>query len=201
MATSHSAPAITRSSSTSRLPDATTPMIALSFLPGSRFLVVCLKLSVCMGSPLLPVAKLIGRVVEVPRPMHQILDRSGGQHAAARIQWINTKVLRAADYLPRAQLLDHLTVAPAAYVGEACDATNGLLAFLRRAAEQQVGDSFFADDVGHVLAVDHDRRQIELELLRKLYAIELLDEDRHHLFAEGLDQLHDELTASHDLRD
>src|SRR5271167_3615678 len=132
--------------------------------------------------------------------MHQILDRSSGQHAAVRIQRIDTKVLRTANYLPRAQLLDHLTVAPAAHVGEARDAANGLFAFLRRAAEQQVGNSFFADNVGHVIAVDHDRRQIELELLSKLYAIELLDEDRHHLFAEGLDQLDDELAASHDPR-
>src|SRR5277367_582089 len=129
--------------------------------------------------------------------MHQILDRSSGQHAAVRVQRINTKVLGAADYLPRAQLLDHLTVALAAYVGETCDAANGLLAFLRRAAEQQVGDSFFADDVGHVLAVDHDRRQLELELLSKFYAVELLNEHRHHLFTEGLDELHDELAASH----
>src|ERR1700678_4487167 len=132
--------------------------------------------------------------------MHQILDRSGRQHAAVRVQRIDTKVLGAADYLPRAQLLDHLTVARAAYVGESCDTADSLLAFLRRAAEQQVGDSFFADDMAHVLAIDHDRCQIELELRGKLYAIELLNEDRHHLFAEGLDQLHDKLAAPHNLR-
>ena len=88
----------------------------------------------------------------------------------------------------------------AAYLGEACDAAYGLLALLCRAAQEQVGDAFLADDVRHVVPVDHDGRQIELELLGELEAIELLDKDRHHLLAEGLDELDDQFAAARQLR-
>ena len=64
-----------------------------------------------------------------------------------------------------AQALDHLRVAAAADVGVARDAADRLLALVLVAAEEKVGDAFFGDDVGHVVGVDHDRREIELELL------------------------------------
>src|SRR5580693_8579880 len=117
-----------------------------------------------------------------------------------RIQRVDTKVLRAADDLPLAQLLDHLAVAPAAYLGEACDAAYGLLALLCRAAQEQVGDAFLADDVRHVVSVDHDGCQIELEFLGEIEAIELLHEDRHHLLAKALDELDDQFTAARQMR-
>ena len=87
----------------------------------------------------------VGRVVQIAGPVHQILDRPGSKHAAMRIQRVDPKVLRAADNLPLAQLLDHPAVAPPAHLGEAGDAADGLLALLGRAAEQQIGDAFFAD--------------------------------------------------------
>src|SRR5580658_6506821 len=132
--------------------------------------------------------------------MHEIFDRSRGEQAAMRIQPVDTQILRPADNLPLAQLLDHLAVAPTAHIGEARDAADGLLALLGRAAEKQIGDALLADDMGYVVAVDHDGRQIELELLGELEAIELLDKDRRHLFAEGLDELNHQLAAAHHLR-
>src|SRR5580698_9893764 len=54
--------------------------------------------------------------------------------------------------------------------------------------------------MGYVVAVNHDGRQIELEFLGELEAIELLDKDRHHLLAEGLDELNHQLAAPHDRR-
>ena len=89
----------------------------------------------------------------------------------------------------------------AAHLGEARDAADGLLALLGRAAEQQIGDAFLADDVGYVIAVDHDGCQIELELLGELEAVELLDKDRHHLLAEALDELDHQLAPAHQLAD
>ena len=63
-------------------------------------------------------------------------------------------------------------------------------------AEQQIGDAFLGDDVGDVVAVDHHRSQIELQLLGKRQRVELLDEQRHVLLAEGLADLHDQLAAA-----
>src|SRR5580698_6570228 len=71
---------------------------------------------------------------------------------------------------------------------------------LGRAAEKQICDGFLADDVGHVVAVDHDGRQIELERLGELDSIELLDKDWHHLLAEALDELDHQLAPARHLR-
>src|ERR1700678_713748 len=109
------------------------------------------------------------------------------------IQPVDAQILRPADDLPLAQLLDHLAVAPTAHIGEARDPADGLLALLGRAAEKQIGNALLADDMGYVVAVDHDGRQIELELLGELEAVEPIDKHRRHLFAEGLDEMDDQL--------
>src|ERR1700677_324376 len=128
--------------------------------------------------------------------MHEIFDRSRGEQAPMRIERVDAQILRPADDLPLAQLLDHLAIAPTAHFGEARDAADRLLALLGRAAEQQIGDAFLADDMGYVVAVDHDGRQIELELLGELEAVELFDKYWRHLFAEGLAELAHQLTPS-----
>src|ERR1700722_14600731 len=110
-----------------------------------------------------------------------------------RVQRVDAEILRPADDLPLAQLLNHLAVAPTAHFGEARDAADRLLPLLSRAAKKQIGDAFLADDMGYVVAVDHDGRQIELELLGELEAVEPLDKYRRHLFAEGLDKLDHQL--------
>src|SRR5271156_1140724 len=117
-----------------------------------------------------------------------------------RIERINPKILRTADNLPFPQLLDHFSVAAPAHVGEARDAADRLFALLDRAAEKQIRDAFLADDVGHVVAVDHDGRQIELERLGELDSIKLLDKDWHHLLAEALDELDHQLAPARHLR-
>src|ERR1700677_3894002 len=106
-----------------------------------------------------------------------------------RIERVDAEILRPADNLSLAQLLDHFAVAPTAHIGEACDAADGLLTLLGRAAKKQIGDTLLADDMGHVVAVDHDGRQIELELLGKLEAVEPIDKYRRHFFAERFDEL------------
>src|SRR5580693_1572606 len=117
-----------------------------------------------------------------------------------RIQRINPKIFRTADNLPLPQLLDHFSVATSAHLGEARDAADRLLALLGRAAEKQIRDAFLADDVGHVVAVDHDGRQIELERLGELDSIELLDKHWRHLLAEALDELDHQLAPARHLR-
>src|SRR6202042_3363617 len=47
-----------------------------------------------------------------------------------------------------------------------------------------------------VVAVDHDGREIKVELLRHRDAVERLDEIRLHLLAEGLKDLHHELAPA-----
>src|SRR5271167_1327260 len=115
------------------------------------------------------------------------------------IQPVDAQILRPADNLPLAQLLDHLAVAPTAHIGEARDAADGLLALLGRAAEKQIGDALLADDMGYVVAVDHNGRQIELELLGEFEAIEPLDKHRDHFLAEGFDELDHQLASAHHL--
>src|SRR3984957_20307769 len=117
-----------------------------------------------------------------------------------RIERINPKIPRTADNLPFPQLLDHFSVAAPAHVGEARDAADRLFALLGRAAEKQICDAFLADDVGHVVAVDHDGREIELERLGEFDSIELLDKDWHHLLAEALDELDHQLAPARHLR-
>src|ERR1700677_1711917 len=117
-----------------------------------------------------------------------------------RIQPVDAQILRPADNLPLAQLLDHLAVAPTAHFGEARDAAEGLLAARGRAAEKQMGDAFLADNMGYVVAVDHDGRQIEFEFLGELEAVELIDKYRDHFFAEGLDELDHQLAPAHQRR-
>ena len=87
-------------------------------------------------------------------------------------------------------------IPPAADLGVAGHAADRLFALVRIAAEQQIGDAFLGDDVRDVVAVDHHRRQFELQLLGEFQRIELLDEQRHVLVAEGLADLHDQLAAT-----
>ena len=51
-------------------------------------------------------------------------------------------------------------------------------------------------DVRDIVAVDHDRRQRHLGLLGQRPGVEVLDEGRLHVFAEGLDHLHHQLLAT-----
>src|ERR1700689_1513827 len=117
-----------------------------------------------------------------------------------RIERVDAQILRPADNLPLAQLLDHLAVAPTAHIGEARDAADGLLSLLGGAAEKQIGYAFFADDMGYVVAVDHDGRQIQFQLLGELEAVELIDKYGDHFFAEGLDELDHQLAPAHQRR-
>ena len=73
---------------------------------------------------------------------------------------------------------DHFRVARAADLGVAGHAADRLFALVLVAAEQEIGDAFLRDDVGDVVAVDHHRRQIELQLLGKLQRVQLFDEER-----------------------
>ena len=84
----------------------------------------------------------------------------------------------------------------AAHLGEAGHAADRLFTLGRTAAQEEVGDALFRDDVGDVVAVDHDGREIEVQLLRHRDAVERLDEVRRHLLAEGLEDLHHQLAPA-----
>src|SRR5271163_748718 len=66
MSTSHSAPGSTRSRSTSRLPDATTPMIAASFSPDRRRFAACRNFSVSMVRVSYQLRNLFGGSYRLP---------------------------------------------------------------------------------------------------------------------------------------
>jgi hypothetical protein len=84
-----------------------------------------------------------------------------------------------------------------AHGGVAGHAADRLLALLVGAAQQQVGDAFLGQDVGDVVAVDHHRRN-GIRPARPAPGIELLDEGRLHVLAEGLHHLHHQLLAARD---
>ena len=71
-----------------------------------------------------------------------------------------------------------------------------LLALLSVAAQQQVGDAFFRDDVADVVAVDHDRGQVEIQFLGQRDRVQFFDEQRNVLVAKGFSDLHDQLAAT-----
>jgi hypothetical protein len=140
---------------------------------------------------LLPIAELGGCLVKSARPGHEILDREGRQQLTARGQGIDAEVFGTADDPTAPQRLDRLAIPRAAYVGEAGHPADRLFTLGWTAAQEEVGDALFRDDVADVVAVDHDGREIEVQLLRHFNAVERLDEVRLHLLAEGLEHLHD----------
>ncbi len=126
--------------------------------------------------------------------------RSLIERAASRlrvgVERVDAEILGRLDHFAFTQPRDHLRVAPAADLGEAGDAANGLLALVPVAAEQQVGDAFLGDDVRRVVGIDHDRCQRQVELLGQRQRGERLVEQRRIAFAEGLADLHDQLAAT-----
>src|SRR5947208_510576 len=95
--------------------------------------------------------------------------------------WRLWKSSSTACQIAPTQGLDQRGIALAADRREAGNAADGVLAFVVVAAQQQVGDAFFGEDVGHVLAVDHDRRQLHARLLGERPGIEAFDERRLHV--------------------
>src|SRR5580658_6409014 len=96
------------------------------------------------------------------------------------IEGVYAQIFGPTDDFALAQLLDHLAVAPTSHFGEAGDAADRLLSLLGRAAEKQIGDAFLANNMRYVVPVDHDRRQIELQLLGELEAVEPFNKNRRH---------------------
>jgi len=143
-----------------------------------------------------PVAEARRRLIQPARPAHQILDRARRQHAAVGVERVDAEIFRPADHAALAQALDHVSIPTAADIGVAGHAADRLLALNGVAAQQQVRDAFLRDDVRDVIAIDHDRRQLEVQLLGQRDRIELFDEKRHVLISKGLADLHDELAAS-----
>src|SRR5580704_9106964 len=94
-----------RSSSTSRLPEATTPTSAVLREPIAALGAARSKRRSSMVR-LLPVAKPARRPVQPTRGEHQVLDRAGGEQAAIDVEQIDAEVLRPLDHLPLAQPLD-----------------------------------------------------------------------------------------------
>ena len=81
------------------------------------------------------------------------------------VERVDAQVLGPPDDAALAQGLHLLAVAGETHIRKSRHAPDGLLAFRRAAAEQEVSDALFRNDVGHVVAVDHDRRELHLQLL------------------------------------
>src|SRR5437762_1667077 len=122
-----------RSSSTSRLPEATTPTIACARVPPARFGAVSLKLSVSMRNSS-PVAEAAGRTVETAGSQHEFLDRAGRQQTAVGVERIDAEIFRAPDHAALPELLDELRVTCSADVGVSGNAADRLLTLVLVAA-------------------------------------------------------------------
>jgi hypothetical protein len=94
---------------------------------------------------------------------------------------IDAKILVTADDPPLPQGRDGLAIPPTTHVREAGYAANRLFTLGGTPAPEQVGDPLLGDDVGDVIAIDHDGREIELQLFRHRDAVERLDEIRLQL--------------------
>src|SRR5271170_5946816 len=97
--------------------------------------------------PFSPVAEFGGRRIEPAGPLHQILDGARREQASVRIERIDLEVFWPADDASLPQTLDHLRIPAAADVGVAGNAADRLLSLVLVSAEQEIGDSFFGDDV------------------------------------------------------
>src|SRR4051812_3173222 len=101
------------STSTSRLPEPTTPTrvaggaAAIGWPP--RYSNV--RDSMGFGLAWSPVAETLGRVVKAARRAYQILDRPCGQQVAGRQSLVDAQVLGAADHAAVAQVLNQPLVA------------------------------------------------------------------------------------------
>src|SRR5580704_12270899 len=91
---------------------------------------------------LLPIPESRRRVVEPAGPGHEVLDRASREQLAAGVEHIDPEILRPPDHAALAQCLNGLAVPAPPDFREASHATNGLLAFLRISAQQQVGNAF-----------------------------------------------------------
>ena len=142
------------SSSTSRLPEPTTPTSTGAKAPAGA----CRRIR-SAGFRALQACSWV--LIAVP---HQLRKRSGGwysppeastrsriERAASRLRVaiarVDAEVLGAPDDAAVAQVLDHAPVARQADRGVAGDAADRLLALLVAAAQQQVGDAFLGQDV------------------------------------------------------
>src|SRR5260370_34557064 len=109
---------------------------------------------------------------------------------------MDEEVLWPTDEAWGSQARTQLPIPAATDIGVARHATDRLLALIFVAAKQEIGDSLLSDDVGDVVGVDHQRSEFEIQFLGKRQGVELLDEQWDVLVAEGLADLHDQLTAA-----
>jgi hypothetical protein len=104
--------------------------------------------------------------------------------------------LRLTDHAPRAQVLNHLRIPLATNLGVTSHAADRLFTLAPISTQQRIGDAFLRNDVSDVVAVDHHRRELEVQSLGERQSLEFLDEQRYVLVAEGLADLHDQLAAA-----
>ncbi|MCY1398694.1 hypothetical protein D9M71_137300 [compost metagenome] len=84
--------------------------------------------------------------------------------------------------------------------GDAGHGSDHGLTFFQRASLVQVGNALFGQQVGHIVAVDHDRRQWHAALAGDLDCVQGLDKGGFTAFLEGLDHLHHQLLAAFEQR-
>src|ERR1700744_2457651 len=124
------------STSTSRLPDATTPTSAGANgagvrPPSNEKCRVSMPVIADLDSP---VAEAPRRLVQPSRRAHQVAHGARGQQVARRVARVDAEIGRAPDHAARAQLLHHRAIALLPRRREARHAAYRVLAFLVVAA-------------------------------------------------------------------
>src|ERR1700679_3489837 len=119
-----------------------------------------------------PVTELGRWRVQPVRPAHQVLDGARREQAVVDVQRIDAEIFGAADYTPLAQPLHHPGIASAANLGITSDTADSVLTLVFSPAKQEVRNPFLRHDMSHVVAVNHDRCEIEIEFLGQTQGVE-----------------------------
>ena len=136
-----------------------------------------------------------GRHVEAAGTGHEIVDGLRREQIARRILDVDPEIGWPHHDPASAQIAGHLRRLSASKVGVAGDGAQRAFALLCRTAEQEICDTFFGDDVGDVVAVDHHRRQRQSRGCREINRVQPLHEARRAVRLPGLDHLQHELAA------
>ncbi|RMO74330.1 hypothetical protein ALQ36_05224 [Pseudomonas syringae pv. primulae] len=149
-----------------------------------------------VGVRSLPAPEFGRRVVEAAGPLNQIGNAFGGQQFAAGVGAPDAEVFGQRNQPLAAHTGGVFRVMAQADHGHARHGSDHRLTLFQAACLVEVGDAFFGQQMGDVVAVDHDRCQRHAAFLRHFDRIERFDEGRFAALLKRLDHLHHEFFAA-----
>ncbi|RMQ67513.1 hypothetical protein ALP99_05716 [Pseudomonas syringae pv. tomato] len=132
------------------------------------------------------------RVVEAAGPLNQVGNALGGQQFAASVGTPDTEVFGQRNQPLAAHARGVFRVMAQADHGHARHGGDHRLTLFQAARLVEVGDAFFGQQMGDVVAVDHDGCQRHAAFLRHFDRIKGFDEGRFAALLKRLDHLHHE---------